>query len=138
MEMTIAQLKALLTVKQVAEMFDVPDRTVRKAAKAGTIPGHVEVLGKDGFDPDLVSSWAPPEPGTRVVAAKRPDGRQRYRIYLSAEEAAKLLAEGYEVTDPRVASKARRAARAAAKGEGSETEAKSPEGSDDLFADFGA
>lgn len=134
MEMTHEQLTALLTVKEVAEMHDVPDRVVRKAVKSGTIPGHVQVLGKSGFEPEKVAKWVAPEPGTRVVGAKRADGRQRYRIYLTQDEAAKLLAEGYEVTDPREAAKARRAARKATKDEA--PEAKSGE-SDDLFADFG-
>lgn len=138
MDISTAQLEALLTVTQVAELHDVPARVVRKAAKAGEIPGQLEVLGKFGFDPDLVTSWTPPEPGTRVVGVKREDGRQRYRIYLTEEEAARLLAEGYEVTDPRVASKARRAARALAKAQtGAETD-QSTTADDDIFADFGA
>lgn len=138
MEMSIADLKALLTVAQVADMFEVASRVVRKAAKAGTIPGAVEVLGKVGFDPDLVANWTPPEPGTRVVGAKREDGRWRYRIYLSPEEAAKLLAEGYDVSDPRVAAKARRKAKAAAKAEGVEEVSEEITSNGDLFADFDA
>lgn len=137
--MKVTDLQALLTVKEVAEMHDVPARVVRKAAKAGTIPGHIEVLGKDGFDRDLVANWTPPEPGTRVVGAKRPDGRQRYRIYLTSEEAAKLLTEGYEVSDPRVAAKERRAAKKVAQGEGSDVAVETkPSEEDDPFADFGA
>lgn len=137
--MTKEEMQALLTVKEVAEMHDVPARVVRKAAKAGTIPGHIEVLGKSGFDPNLVGDWIAPEPGTRVVGAARADGRQRYRIYLNPEEAAKLLAEGFEVTDPRVAAKARRAARKAAKAAGGDEAPEAPaEGGEDLFADFGA
>lgn len=139
MEISIEKLQSLLTVKQVAEMFDVPARVVRKAAKSDTIPGLIEALGKYGFDPDLVSSWTPPEPGTRVVGARREDGRQRYRIYLSEEEAAKLLAEGYEVSDPRVAAKARRAAKKAAGVDAAEAPKASPdaEDEDDPFGDFG-
>lgn len=138
MEMTVEQMTALLTVKQVAVMHEVPDRVVRKAVKNGTIPGHVEVLGKSGFEPEKVAKWVPPEPGTRVVGAKRADGRQRYRIYLTSDEAAKLLAEGYEVTDPREAAKARKAAKREAAAEAGEpAEAETGE-SDDLFADFGA
>ena len=138
MDISIAKLQSLLTVKEVAEMFDVPARVVRKAAKASppTIPGMIEALGKYGFDPDLVASWTPPEPGVRVVGARRDDGRQRYRVYLNPDELAKLLSDGYEVTDPREASKARRAARAAAKaGEVDATEASA--GDEDLFSDFG-
>ena len=140
MEMSVEQLQALLTVKQVAAMFDVPARVVRKAAKAGTIPGHIEVLGKDGFDPDKVANWTPPEAGTRVVGASREDGRRRYRGFFNDEELAVLLSQGYEITDPRVAAKERRAARKAAKAEGGGEEAsESPtEGAEDLFADFGA
>lgn len=139
MEMTVADLQALLSVKQVAEMFDVPARVVRKAAKASppTIPGVVEVLGKCGFDPDKVSSWTPPEPGTRVVGASRDDGRQRYRIYLTPGEAAKLLAEGHEISDPRQAAKERRAAKKVAQGDGSDVPQPDVESTDDNpFADF--
>jgi len=137
--MSVEQLQALLTVKQVAEQFGVPARVVRKAAKAGEIPGHIEVLGKDGFDPDKVMSWTPPEPGTRVVGAKRDDGRQCYHGYFNEEEVATLLAQGYEIIDPRVAAKERRAARKAAKAEGTpEDVGAEAEGDDNPFADFGA
>lgn len=137
--MTVADLQALLTIKEVAEMHDVPARVVRKAVKSGTIPGALEVLGKTGFDPELVANWTPPEPGTRVVGAKRPDGRQRFRIYLTSDEATKLLAEGYEVSDPRQAAKERRAAKKAAQGaEGSDEPQPDMESEEDPFADFGA
>ena len=136
MEMSIEKLQALLTVNEVADMFDVAPRIVRKAVKNGAIPGVIEVLGKTGFDPDQVESWTPPEPGTRVVGAKREDGRQRYRIYLTSDEAADLLAKGYEISDPREAAKARRAAKKAAQAEGGE--APKADSDDDLFSDFGA
>jgi len=132
------QLQALLTVKQVAEMFDVPARIVRKAAKNKTIPGAIEVLGKVGFDPDVVTNWTPPELGTRTVGARREDGRQRYSVYLTPDEAAKLLSEGYEISDPREAAKARRAKKAAAKAEGSEASQEVEASDDDPFAGFGA
>jgi len=130
------KLQALLTVTEVADMHEVPARVVRKAAKNGTIPGVIHALGKYGFDPDLVTEWVPPEPGTRTVGAKREDGRRRYRVYLTSDEAAKLLAEGYEVSDPREAAKARRAAKAAktTEPEGGEVAADSE---DDPFKDFG-
>ena len=135
MDMTVEKLQSLLTVTQVAEMHDVLARVVRKAAKADEVPGQMSVLGKYGFDPELVATWVPPEPGTRAVGVRRADGRQRYRIYLTEEEAAKLLAEGYQVTDPRVAAKARRAAKAAVKA--GEVTDQSPTDSDDPFKDFG-
>lgn len=136
--MDMEKLGSLLTVQQVAEMYEVPVRVVRKAAKNGTIPGSLKVLGKQGFDPDLVTEWTPPEAGTRVVGTRREDGRQRYRIYLSPEEAAKLVAEGYELSDPREAAKARRAARKVAKAEGKAASQVEPETTEDPFADFGA
>lgn len=137
--MDIQQLESLISVSQVAEMHDVPARVVRKAAKAGTLPGTIKVLGKHGFDPELAQTWEPPEPGTfGVRAASREDGRRRYRIYLTAEEATTLLSQGFEVTDPRAAAKARRAAKKAAEAasDGAEaTEAVSEES--DPFSDFG-
>lgn len=141
--MDVQKLEALLSVQQVADMFEVPARVVRKSAKNGTLPGTVKVLGKFGFDPEVVTGWEPPEAGEfGAPHAKREDGRQRYRIYLTPEEAAKLLAEGYEVSDPREAAKARRAARraqkAAAGTEVSEAGAEKAEDEDDPFADFGA
>ena len=135
MDITIEKLNSLLTIAEVAALHEVPARVVRKEAKAGNIPGQISVLGKFGFDPELVVNWEPPEPGTRTVAASRPDGRQRYRIYCNKEEAAKLLAEGFELTDPRVAAKARREARKA-KEAGSETEATTEVEGADPFADF--
>ena len=134
MDITIEKLNSLLTISEVATLHEVPARVVRKAAKANQVPGQIAVLGKFGFDPELVIAWVPPEPGTRVVGARRPDGRRRYRIYCNPEEAAKLLAEGFELTDPRVAAKARREARKAQ--EGSEVEAPADAEGGDPFADF--
>ena len=134
--MDLSKLSELLTVKQVSEMFEVPARVVRKAAKDGTIPGAVKVLGKTGFDPAVVTEWEPPEAGTRVVGASREDGRQRYRIYLTSEEAAKLQTEGYELSDPREAAKARRAAKKAGKAEAPAVEETGAV--EDPFAAFGA
>jgi len=139
--MDYGKLEELLTVSQVAEMHDVPARIVRKAARRGTIPGQIKVLGKYGFDPELSQTWTPPEPGEfGTRKAKREDGRQRYRIYLTVEEATTLQGQGFEVTDPRDEAKVRRAARkaAAVKGETqAQAQAQTQEG-DDPFADFGA
>ena len=123
MEITIEKLESLLTVKQVAERFGVRPGVVRKAVKKGTIPGAIKVFKtKDGFDPDLVADWVPPEPGEYGVRSpKREDGRRKYHAFLLPAEVEKLEAEGYEVVDPRVAAKARRAAKKAAEaGEASE------------------
>lgn len=141
--MDFDQLEALLTVGQVADMHDVPARVVRKAAKNKTIPGAVQVLGKWGFDADQVANWTPPEPGTRVSKAAREDGRRRFTIYLTTEEAGKLVAEGYEMKDPREVARARRAARKAKQEEAESTapadpaEATEASAKDDPFSDFG-
>ena len=135
--MDMSQLDSLLSVQQVADMFEVPARIVRKGAKNGTIPGTYKILGKYGFDPEQVTSWEPPEAGTRVVGAKREDGRQRYRIYLTPEELAKLQTEGYELADPREAAKARRAAKRAAKKAKEEGQTEAPETVEDPFKEFG-
>lgn len=137
----MAEMSALLSVKQVADLFEVPARIVRKEARKGKIPGQVQVLGKYyGFDPELVTNWTPPVAGTFGPRTKRDDGRSWYRIALSPEEFTTLDAT-YEIVDPRVAAKARRVARKAAKaeaGEGADVaqEATAEEG--DPFADFGA
>lgn len=130
--------ESLLTIQQVADMFDVPARVVRKEAKKGHIPGTVQVLGKYGFDPEKVTDWTPPEAGERVVGARREDGRQRYRIYLSPEEFETLKAGGYELNDPRVAAKARRAARKGKAAPQGEEKPGEPVAGEDPFADFGA
>lgn len=135
MDISMEKLNSLLTISQVAELHEVPARVVRKAAKAGTVPGQIKVLKTFGFDPELVVNWVPPEPGVRVVGARRADGRQRYRIYCNKEEAVKLLAEGFELTDPREAAKARRLARKAKKA-GSEVEVSAEAEGEDPFADF--
>jgi len=111
--MDLSQVEQLLTTKQVAEMFEVETRIVRRAARKGTIPGVVRILGRTGFVPELVKDWEAPEPGTfGARGPSRDDGRQRYVIFLSQEEYTKLAAE-HELVDPRERSKARRAARKA-------------------------
>jgi len=141
--MDLSQLEQLLTVNDVAEMFDVEPRIVRREARKNNIPGAIDVLGRHGFDPDKVKEWEPPEPGTRRVGARREDGRQRYRIYLSPQEYEDLKAKGFELVDPREAAKARRAARKAKKA--AAAEAKADDGGqaaqveqdeEDPFADF--
>lgn len=138
--MNYAELEKLLTVAQVAEMHDVPSRIVRREAKNGTIPGAHFVLKKWGFDPELVKDWKAPEPGIfGARASKRDDGRTRYQIYLTKEESVTLLSQGFEITDPRVAAKERRAARKAAKAAGEAGEAVEVTVDDgDPFADFAA
>ncbi len=135
MALDLAKLETLLSVKQIAEQFDVAARIVRKEAKAEKIPGAYEILGRWGFDPDEVLSWEPPETGTRV-ASKREDGRTRYQVYLNDEELANLKAILPEdaIKDPKVARAARKAKKAAEAGGTEEVE--TPDG-ESPFKDFG-
>lgn len=138
LKQVMAAAETLLTVKQVAEMFEVEPRIVRREAKKDNIPGTYKLLGKVGFDPELVTDWSPPEVGVfGARGPKREDGRQRYTIYLNKEEKAKL-SEHYEVSDPREAAKARRAARKVAKaGVTSSGDIAEPsEDADNPFAEF--
>ena len=140
-ELDFTQLARLITVKDVAEHFEVEDRIVRREVRKTPcpIPGAVKILGKWGFDPDLVLEWTPPEGGGER-ASKREDGRTQYRIFLSKEELA-TLSPTYEIVDPRIAAKARRAARkakaaAAAAGEGGDAVAVAGD-TENPFNDFG-
>lgn len=151
MDMNFAELEKLLTVTEAAALYGVHPRVVRKAAKADppTIPGRVKVLGKIGFNPELLKKpgeegcWVPPEPGDRVVGVAREDGRKRYRIFLSDEEYAELSPK-YDMLDPRIAAAARRKARKDAKAAaaGQAAVAGEPAGepsvtvAEDPFADF--
>ena len=139
MELDLVKLQSLLTVKEVAELHEVATRVVRKEGKAGRIPGAIKVLGKLGFDPELVETWTPPEAGERVVGARREDGRQRYAIYATLEEKDTLAAQGFEISDPRAAAKARRAAKKAAAAESSEDDGQEvgePVEAENPFQDF--
>ena len=133
-----SQLAKLITVNQVAEIHGVLPRVVRKAARAGEIPGTHSVLGKFGFDPEAVLGWEPPEGGGERAGRKaaREDGRRRYRIYLDEGEVTALRGRGFEIVDPRVAARERRQARKAGLSDVGEKadEASSP----DPFADFTA
>lgn len=135
MASVLEKLETLLSVKEVAEQFDVAARIVRKEAKAGNVPGAWEVLGRWGFDPEEVKGWEPPEAGTRV-ASKREDGRVRFTVYLNDEELANLQAILPEdaVKDPRAARLARKAKKAAEAGGTEEVE--TPDG-ESPFGDFG-
>lgn len=109
-----SELEKLVTVKDVAEMFEIPDRIVRREVRKEPcpIPGAHKILGKWGFDPDLIGDWTPPDVGEGAAVTRREDGRRRYRIFLSESEHAILVGD-YEIIDPRVAAKARRAAKKA-------------------------
>ncbi len=135
MALDVAKLDTYLSVKQVAEKFDVAPRIVRREAKAKNVPGGVEILGRYGFDPEEVLSWEPPEAGTRI-ASKRKDGRTRYQVYLNDEELANLKAILPEdaIKDPKVARAARKAKKAAEVGGTEEVE--TPDG-ESPFGDFG-
>jgi len=132
-------LSRLVTATELAEIVGCRPATVRKAAKRGEIPGTFVVVRKTLFDREVAGKWTPPEGGRRV--SQREDGRRRYQIYLTDEEAATLMKGGYEVIDPRVAAKARREKRKAEKAKGKERTAKgsiAPEGSEeDPFDSFG-
>lgn len=139
--MNLGDVEKLLSVNDVAALFEIEPRVVRRCARKGLIPGQYKILGKLGFDPDKLADWTPPEVGVfGARTPKRDDGRQRYHIFLTAEEEAKLSPH-YELVDPRVAAKARRAARKAAKAEAGEGQkAGAPPSvaeAEDPFADFG-
>lgn len=139
---TIKALEKLITAEQLAELLDVEPRVVRRAARKGQIPGTIKVLGRTGFDPDLAIEWKP-APGE--AAPRRADGRRPFRVYLTAEEQAALVEQGYEFVDPRAKRKARRAAKAEAAAkdappapQGQGTATAPPALGSDPFADFGA
>jgi len=132
----LSQLAKLITVQDVAEMFDVEPRIVRRAARKNEIPGTVKVLGKIGFDPDKVADWVPLEAGERRGRVTREDGRRRYRIYLSEDE-FKALKDEHEIVDPRIASRARRDAKKAGVAGGSDNADSEDEG-ENPFEEFGA
>ena len=138
---TLEQLGSLLSVKEVAEMFEVTPNIVRRAVKAGTIPGVVEALGRTGFDAELVEAWVVPESTSRT-RAQRDDGRRYYQVALNAEEHTALTGQGFDITDKREEARARRAARkltAAAAGAGATATVETDEeAEEDLFAEFEA
>ena len=133
-ELNLEKLETFLSTTEVAEMFDVSPGVVRREAKKDAIPGAVNILGRLGFDPELVQGWEPPE--GRTGGIKREDGRVRWKILLNDDEKAKLVAEGYEIEDPRAAGKARRAARKAAEKQGGEQTVAEEANDGDPFSDF--
>jgi len=135
-EYSMEELAKLLTYRQVAELKNCPVSVVRRAARKNEIPGEVEVLGRTGFDPDLVMAWTPKEGTPRTV---REDGRRKYWVWANEAEVSEMTELGYEVVDPRVAARARREARKAKKAaSGSDAETKAVSEPEDPFADFGA
>lgn len=136
-EYSLEDLEKLLGVSEVAEMFDVRPGTVRRAARKGEIPGAVEILGRHGFDPELVVQWEPQE-GSGRKAPRRDDGRQRYTIYLTVDEATDLGEKGYELIDPRERSRKRRQERKAKKAAAKvENEPETSEDESNPFDSFG-
>ncbi len=138
------RLEKLLTVGEVAKLFEVRQGIVRRCAKKKEVPGAVFVLGRYGFDPDDVMKWTPPDPGTRIVGVRRSDGRQRFSIWLDKTEHEACEAAGYEMSDPRKKAAERKAARTAA-AEASAEGTATPDGAADAavavsennpFADF--
>jgi len=133
-DFSLERLARLLSASQLAEQKNVRVNVVRKAAREGTIPGAVEILGRIGFDPDLVAGWTPPEGSQRQV---REDGRRKYWVWCTDAEFAEVVELGYEGEDPRLAAKARRAARKAKK-DASTDVAEDTDTEGDPFEDFGA
>jgi len=108
------EMAKLVTIAQLAKKLGCSSSVVRKNGKAGNIPGTYHVMGTIGFNPDEAYSWTPP--AGSAVRVTREDGRLIYNIALLPDtELGALMAQGFEVTDPRVEAKQRRAARKAAK-----------------------
>lgn len=108
--LSVSQMQSLISVSEVAAMHGVTKGSVRRAAKAGTIPGAFFVLKHYGFDPKLVADW---EPETTTTGPRRADGRQVYHVLWTLVEAAAAKEAGTEFIDPRAKAKARRDAKAA-------------------------
>jgi len=138
-EYTLEQLSSLLSVKEVAEMFEVSASVVRRAVKTGTIPGVVSALGRTGFDAEAVEAWVVPATTARTRSS-RDDGRRYFQIALSDEERASLAEQGFDITDKREESRARRAARklAAAAAAGEPTSEAESSDEEDPFDQFEA
>ena len=107
------EMAKLVTIAQFAKMVGCSSGAVRKAGKAGLIPGTYHVMGTIGFNPEEAKGWTPPVGS--AARSKREDGRMIYQIALLADtELGELLGQGYEIVDPREESKKRRAQRKAA------------------------
>lgn len=50
-------LLALITVAEVATYFAVSEETILQEARTWGLPGQVKVLGRFGFDAELVKTW---------------------------------------------------------------------------------
>ena len=108
------EMAKLITIAQLAKQLGVSSGVVRKHGKAGAIPGTYHVMGTIGFNPVEALKWTPPT-GT-AVRVTREDGRLIYNIALLPDtELGALMAQGFDITDPREEAKARRLVRKAAK-----------------------
>lgn len=101
----------LVALKDYCAVHDIDYRRARRAARKDKFPGAFQALGRWAIDKDVAVPTLP-ERGTFGRPA-RADGRRPFKVYLTAEEATTLTANGFEMTDPRVARKERKAAKAA-------------------------
>ena len=59
-EAAVRDLDALCSVRDVSEHFKIPIATVQTAAKRGSIPGCIKVLGRYYFDKEqVIAGWTP-------------------------------------------------------------------------------
>ncbi len=66
-------MSSALTVKQVAELLAVNDRTVYRMANAGELPGF-KVAGSWRFLEDDIMSWIDERKREARIAAQTPEG----------------------------------------------------------------
>lgn len=132
----MTDLSQLVGLKEAAELVGCEVKTIRRAAKKGKVPGAIKVLGRWGFVPEELDGWEVPEVRSSPRGPSREDGRVRYKIYLTGEEAAKLGEAGFQLVNLAELARARRVERQAAK-KAAQAEEVEPEEDESLEAEIG-
>lgn len=106
----MAEVNNMVKLSEYCKTHGIDAKHARRLARKGLFPGAEQILGlwaiaKDAPVPEL------PEKGTR--ATSREDGRVRWIVMATPEEAESFVKMGCDVIDPRARAKARRDARKA-------------------------
>lgn len=111
MEMT--KITNVVTLSEYADKHDLDVKRLRRLARKNEFPGNVQPFKFGSIWAIDATAPAVTLPDKSKRGTRRPDGRQRFIVYVNADEldAIAHIVTSDNIIDPRVAAKSRRDAR---------------------------